>query len=426
MGDTFFQTNKKVLGVVGAGGKTTFIFTLANEMRSQGKKVIIATSTHMAYEPEHPFALWGDLNQIMENLNTHGYTVVGVFCEEKNRKENKNQNIVRKISCPNQADWTSLAALGDILLIEADGAKGRPLKIPADYEPVIPSQAEHVVGVIGLDAIGKPIEKCCHRPEDAEEFLGKEKSQSVTPEDVVKIAVSSYGLRKDVSDRPFTVVLNKADTAKQREYAGIIKEQVEMITGGDVMVTALRRREIAVILLAAGNSRRFGEENKLLHLIDGKPMILHTLEKLSALGCGSVIVVTQYEEVEALARQVGAGVYYNPHPQEGISSSVKIGVKANIQAKAWLFCVGDQPYLTLDTLEGLINTFLQQGKGIGAVSYEGKIMNPCIFSRKYLDELLELQGDTGGKHIIVSHRDDTTLYQLFNGREVWDIDKKQE
>lgn len=418
MGDVILNTDKKIIAVAGGGGKTSLIFSLSRQFQRQGKRVIISTSTHMAYDARHPFALWGDYNQIREHLNTHGYTVVGVFCEENSR--------CRKITCGEQPDWGKLAALGDVLLIEADGAKGKPLKVPADYEPVIPPETEQIIGVIGLDCIGKPIEICCHRPRDVGAFLGKETSALITPEDVVNIAVSPRGLRKQVGDRPFTLVLNKADTAPRRECALEIKRQVEEAVGGEVVITSLRRQEIAVILLAAGNSHRFGQENKLLHEIKGKPMFLHTLEKLSALGCGSVTVVTQYQEIEELARRAGARVYYNPHPDEGIASSLKIGVKANMEAGAWLFTVGDQPYLSLDTLEGLIAAFFEQGKGIGAVSFAGKIMNPCIFSRKYREELLQLTGDTGGKHVIVNHRDDTALYEIFDEREVTDIDKKQD
>ena len=140
--------------------------------------------------------------------------------------------------------------------------------------------------------------------------------------------------------------------------------------------------KIALIMLAAGNSRRFGS-NKLLYEIEGKPMYRHILEKLMIVAewleeteciekvecgehlekqneegykeehieCNKVIaplgeikgklfkqrecykritVVTQYEEIEQAARSMGVNVYINPHPDEGISSSLKIGLKANL------------------------------------------------------------------------------------------------
>ena len=156
--------------------------------------------------------------------------------------------------------------------------------------------------------------------------------------------------------------------------------------------------KIALIMLAAGNSRRFGS-NKLLYEIDGKPMYRHMLEKLMVVAeqleeteciekveCGEhlekqneegykeehiecnkaiaplgeikgelfkqrdcykrITVVTQYEEIEQAARSLGVNVYINPHPDEGISSSLKIGLKANLDVDACLFTVSDQPWLT--------------------------------------------------------------------------------
>ena len=178
---------------------------------------------------------------------------------------------------------------------------------------------------------------------------------------------------------------------------------------------------IAVIMLAAGNSRRFGS-NKLLFEIEGRPMYQHTLDKLAAIPDVSLTVVTQYDEVAQEAMAKGARVLYNPHPDEGISSSLKIGLKANLDADACLFAVADQPWLSQDTPGKLIQLFLASGKGIACVSCGGKLGNPCIFSQKYYPELLELTGDTGGKHVITAHREDTALLPVEDSRELTDVD----
>ena len=91
--------------------------------------------------------------------------------------------------------------------------------------------------------------------------------------------------------------------------------------------------KLGLIMLAAGNSRRFGS-NKLLYGIDGMPMYRHILLELkkvkAALGeqghrC-EITVVTQYEEIAQEAEKLGARFLYNLHPDEGISSSLKIGL----------------------------------------------------------------------------------------------------
>lgn len=206
---------------------------------------------------------------------------------------------------------------------------------------------------------------------------------------------------------------------------------------------------IALIMLAAGNSRRFGG-NKLLYEIDGNPMYRYILERLIAVaGAGrqgkevsscvletgslknikqemTVTVVTQYEEIEEEARALGVPVYINPHPDEGISSSLKIGLKANLDADACLFTVSDQPWLTAGTIRQLITLLETTGKGIACVSSEGRLGNPCIFTKKYYDQLLSITGDRGGKSVITAHRDDTAVLKVEDGKELTDIDVKAE
>ena len=218
--------------------------------------------------------------------------------------------------------------------------------------------------------------------------------------------------------------------------------------------------KIAMIMLAAGNSRRFGA-NKLLYEIDGIPMYRHVLEQLddtkkkieniyseysditednndnnsdvvqlnnlyknniTATIIRNIIVITQYDAIAEAVKTKGIPVLYNPHPEDGISSSVKIGLNASLDADAVLFTVSDQPWLTSVTICELIHVFLNTSKGIACVSYQGKMGNPCIFGRKYYNELLSLEGDKGGKKVIMKHLDDTQVYEIEEGRELEDID----
>ena len=207
--------------------------------------------------------------------------------------------------------------------------------------------------------------------------------------------------------------------------------------------------KMAMIMLAAGNSRRFGA-NKLLYEIDGIPMYRHVLEQLddtkkkieniyseysdivqlnnlyrnniTAKIICNIIVITQYDAIAEAVKTKEIQVLYNPHPEDGISSSVKIGLNASLDADAVLFTVSDQPWLTSETICELIHVFLNTSKGIACISYQGKMGNPCIFDRKYYNELLSLEGDKGGKKVIMKHLDDTQVYEIEEGRELEDID----
>ena len=202
--------------------------------------------------------------------------------------------------------------------------------------------------------------------------------------------------------------------------------------------------KIAMIMLAAGNSRRFGA-NKLLYEIDGIPMYRHVLEQLDDTKKKIENIYSEYSDITednnndnnsdivqlnnlyrnnitAAVKTKEIQVLYNPHPEDGISSSVKIGLNASLDADAVLFTVSDQPWLTSETICELIHVFLNTSKGIACVSCQGKMGNPCIFDRKYYNELLSLEGDKGGKKVIMKHLDDTQIYEIEAGRELEDID----
>lgn len=193
---------------------------------------------------------------------------------------------------------------------------------------------------------------------------------------------------------------------------------------------------LAVVVLAAGNSRRFGS-NKLLYEIDGKKMYercLSVVEKLIREVPGeraplvgwevSVTVVTQYEEIAATAVSRGFEAVVNPRPQDGISSSLRLGLGANPEVDACLFTVADQPWLTGTTLRALVLTWRDSGKGIACAAAGGIPGNPCIFSAKYFPELLALRGDTGGKRVVRAHPEDVALLEVTDEKELTDIDTK--
>lgn len=186
----------------------------------------------------------------------------------------------------------------------------------------------------------------------------------------------------------------------------------------------------ALIMLAAGNSRRFGS-NKLMYEVEGQPMykrVLNCLLEVQRIlrekegeSC-SLTVVTQYAEIGETAKAAGAQVLYNLYPEEGISFSLKIGLKANLQADACLFTVSDQPWLKAETVLGLLDSFQKSKKGAACVFAGEKPGNPCVFSKKYYKELLSLSGDAGGRRIICAYPKDTAAFQVKEERELEDID----
>ena len=183
--------------------------------------------------------------------------------------------------------------------------------------------------------------------------------------------------------------------------------------------------EYALILLAAGNSIRY-KGNKLLDIIDSKPMYRYIFDEVCELNMQKIIV-TQYPEIGEYAGEHGFDVVYNPNPERGISGSIKLGVEKAGNAKGYLFTVCDQPNLKKDTIINIAKMAVQTDKGIVAAVavYEEKehYANPNFFSKKYRQELMGLEGDRGGKQIIKSHLDDVVKYRI-TVMEAEDIDTK--
>lgn len=89
---------------------------------------------------------------------------------------------------------------------------------------------------------------------------------------------------------------------------------------------------------------------------------------------------------------------------------------------ACLFTVADQPWLRGETILALVGVFLREGKGIACVEYEGKLGNPCVFSERSYGELMGLEGDVGGKRVVVRNRGDVAIMRVVDGMEVMDVD----
>lgn len=205
------QIPRGVTAFVGGGGKTTAIARLARELSAYGR-VLIATTTRI-YPPEHPILFDPDEDALREAFRHHAIVAVGSACGEK-------------LGPPK--NLPALCALSDYALIEADGARGLPLKAPAAHEPVIPENAQMVVAVAGIDGIGRPV-SAAHRPERYAALIGKSLEAPVTPGDVAKALLHPIGQRKGAIC-PWRVLLNKADDEERLALARACAKRIPGIT----------------------------------------------------------------------------------------------------------------------------------------------------------------------------------------------------
>ncbi len=182
----------------------------------------------------------------------------------------------------------------------------------------------------------------------------------------------------------------------------------------------MNKRKIGCVVMAAGNASRFGE-NKLAALLDGKPLIRHALEAVPE-GLETV-VVTQYDEVEAIAREFGFTVIRNPHPELGISHTIRLGTEQLLDCDGIIYMVSDQPKLQKKSVKELIRLWLSQPESIVGVCHRGKRGNPNLFPRRFFRELMSLEGDQGGNGIIRANEDCLQLVEIHKN-ELADVDTK--
>lgn len=182
----------------------------------------------------------------------------------------------------------------------------------------------------------------------------------------------------------------------------------------------MNKRKIGCVVMAAGNASRFGE-NKLAALLDGKPLIRHALEAVPE---GLVtVVVTQYDEVEAIAREFGFTVIRNPHPELGISHTIRLGTEQLLDCDGIIYMVSDQPKLQKNSVKELIRVWSSQPESIVGVCHRGKRGNPNLFPRRFFRELMSLDGDQGGNGIIRANEDCLQLVEIHKN-ELADVDTK--
>ena len=179
---------------------------------------------------------------------------------------------------------------------------------------------------------------------------------------------------------------------------------------------------IAAILLAAGTSRRFGADDKLLAPLDGAPLALHAARRIVELAPGRRIAICP-DDHGTLARalaELGFEIVANPHPECGLSQSLSCGITAAAAGAeaAALICLADMPFVSAGHLHNLIDRFDVTNAPIVASTNGEAAMPPALFARSLFETLRGGEGDRGGKALLA----DAALVHA-GANELADIDR---
>jgi molybdenum cofactor cytidylyltransferase len=188
-------------------------------------------------------------------------------------------------------------------------------------------------------------------------------------------------------------------------------------------------RQVPAIILAAGRSTRMGGPNKLLAELGGKPLVRLVAEQALASNAKGVIVVTghQAELVEKALAGLDVKFVRNPDFAQGLASSVKAGVAAVADdADGAVICLGDMPMISAALIDRLIEAFApDRGNLIAVPVSDGRRGNPVLWSRRFFNELMTLDGDIGARHLIAKHTEAVAEVPVEGFGAFLDIDTPQ-
>ncbi len=302
-------------------------------------------------------------------------------------------------------------------MVEADGSRQRSIKAPADHEPPIPSFIDLVVVVAGLDGLGKPLtSEWVHRPEIFSAISGLQLGDIITATAFAHVITHPEGGLKNIPVKARRIaMLNKADTLVLQAKAATLK-QVLLHDYDAVLISSFApktsipnpispihavHQSIAAVILAAGESRRFGSPKQLLNW-HGKPLIWHVTQKALQAGLKPVMIVTgaQKNAIQQALTDLPVEYAYNQDWKQGQGTSVKLGTQAVCSRSGGiLFLLADQPQIPVALIRALKDAHTQSLNPITGPMIDGQRANPILFDRVTFDDLTALSGEVGGRSI---------------------------
>ncbi|HET9587715.1 MAG TPA: selenium cofactor biosynthesis protein YqeC [Anaerolineales bacterium] len=439
------------IAFIGAGGKTTAMFQVARQL--PGPVIVTATSHLGVWQiPLADKHLIAEAPSPLEEIE-HG--LQGVILVTGPIENDRATPIPDDL-----LNWLyEFCGYHSIpLLVEADGARQKPLKAWAEHEPPVPPFAELVIQVAGLKAVGRLLNaEHVHRPEIFSRLSGLNMDEPVTAQSLVRVLVHPEGGLKNIpAGARRVVLLNQADTAESQAMGRALSQPL-LSAYASVIVSDLRQEiiyavheRIAGIVLAAGESKRFGEPKQLLDW-RGQPFVRAVAKRALDAGLSPVVAVTGANAgaVRAALAGLDINVVSNAEWKDGQSSSIKAGVlpltqrppgppsrsilegpirqglslldnqESNLEfgrgvphpneaaaeeVGGAIFLLVDQPHVTTSILQALVEKHAEGLYPIVAPMVIDRRANPVLFDRATFPDLLELKGDVGGRALFHKYR----------------------
>jgi len=434
--EAFDVARGETVAFIGAGGKTSLLVGLGYELVEAGWRVLATTTTRIGEDQLEllPYALTYDRGAaaISDALSEHQF--VFLYDEIRNGK----------VYGP-PPEWVPglLDAVdSDVLLVEADGARGLPFKAPFEHEPVIPAQTSLVIPVASLAVLGQPLDEAhVYNPAAMTDCFGFSPGSRVKSPWLAQVMRhDQLGLRGVPDEARVVAFLNQTPAqgylrGRARLIARLIlrSSRFQGVALGSIRgAEAIHeiQRPVGAIVLAAGLSTRMGQSKVLMPWSGNKAIVEHIVEQLIRSRVDHIVVVTGHEanRVKQLVKPLGAKVVYNRSYKTGeMLSSLKIGLHAlPDHVTGALVVLGDQPRIQPRVVYQVLMAYAE-GKGdIVAPRFQSRRGHPILIDRRYWSEIWSLPRGSAPRDVIDSYQDRMAYVAVNTDSVLNDVDTPQD
>ena len=190
---------------------------------------------------------------------------------------------------------------------------------------------------------------------------------------------------------------------------------------------------ISAVILAAGESRRMGKQNKLLLPVGDEALLVKLVTSVCDSDVGQVLVVIGHEakKIRRELNELPLNFVYNPNFSEGMTTSIKYGLKeVSHECDGFLICLGDMPFINTSEINKLIHAYVKnriKGKDLIVVPvFKRQRGNPVLFSIEFRNDILEHKKESGCKEVIMKNSDSVMEIEMADENMLLDVDTMED
>ena len=190
---------------------------------------------------------------------------------------------------------------------------------------------------------------------------------------------------------------------------------------------------ISAVILAAGESRRMGKQNKLLLRVGGEAMLVKLVKVVCASDASQVLIVIGHEaeQIRLELNNLPLRFVHNPNYRKGMTTSIKSGIKEVSQnSDGFLICLADMPFINTSEINKLIHAYVKnriRGKGLIVVPvFKRQRGNPVLFSIEFRNDILEHKKESGCKEVIMKNSDSVMEIEMDDENMFLDVDTMED